>query len=250
MNKKIVLKKHVICIFVLNIVTFLLLILFKTIYGKLNYWIVIQNIMLFINLVALFVGIAFNVLYITHDKKFDTKNSFIIPIIVFCVLQVFNIGIVNIVNSTHDSAYADLTAKLSSYCDADNYYCDSYEIMRYSKNNDFVAYKTYYDYNNQKNDIEIHVKYSADSIISVEATIYSRKSSFSNYLIKNNIKKYFYNYNYEVDEDKIAAAFDKRFEGVVTDNNDTSNITYKVKEIYDKNKRLDRIATIITLKNK
>ena len=250
MNKKVTLKKHVICLFIINVLTFLLLILFKSVYGKLNYWIVIQNVMLVVNLAALFVGIVFNVLYVIHDDKYDNKNCFIIPIVAFCILQIFNVGIVNIINSAHDSAYADLTTELSAYCDSDNYYCDSYEIVRYSSYNDFVSHKIYYDYNNKKNDIEIHTKYGSNEVISVEAIVDSRKSSFSHYLIKNSVKKYFNNFNYVVDEDKIKAAFEKRFTGNVMDNADNAIITYRVKEIYDKSKKLDKIQTIITMKMK
>ena len=234
MNKRVTLKKHVICLFVVNILTFLLLILFKTAYGKANYWIVIQSIMLILNLAALFAGIIFNVLYVIHDEKYDNKNSFIIPIVIFFVLQIFNIGIVNFVNNSHDSTYSDLTAKISSYCDSDNYYCDKYEIVRYSDYNELVAHKIYYDYNNKKNNIEIRTKYSPENVISVEAVIDSKKTSFSHYLIKNSIKKYFNNFDYIVSEDKIKAAFEKRFTGSVIDNASNATVTYKVKEIYDK----------------
>ena len=243
MNKKIVIKNNVIFMFVCNILVFLLMLLFKKIYTKLNYWVVIKNIMIILNVTCLIVGIAFNVLYYMKKEKYDNKKSFIIPIVVFVILQLFNIVVVNLVNKAHDSSYFYMTNKISAFCLPYNYYCDSYEIFKDENYNDFVSYKTYYDYNKKKNNIEIHTKYKANSIISVEAYIYSNKASYSAFLLKNTVKKYFENFDYEVNEKYISEAFNKRFNGIVTD----GNVTYKVEEIYNKKKELDKIKTIIKL---
>ena len=243
MNKKIVIKNNVIFMFICNILILLLLLLFNGIYSKLNYWLVVREIMIAINVILLIIGIVFNVLFFLKKDKYISKKYFIIPTIVFVLLQVFNIGIVNVINKVHDSSYSNMTIKLNSFCMPDNYYCDSYEIYKYGGYNDFVSYKTYFDYNKKKNKIEIHTKYTTDSVISVEAYINSNKDSYSALLIKDSIKKYFSNFNCEVDEKLILKAFDKRFNGAVVD----KNISYKVKEQYDKNKVLDKITTIIKL---
>lgn len=244
MKNKIVLKKHVTSTFVINILTFLLLILFFSIYKKLNYWVIITNIMLILNIVILITGIIFNILFYTNDKKYDNKKSFVIPIVIFVVLQFFNLIGVYIVNKVHDSSYNDMNVKVTTYCDPENYYCDSYEIVRNSNYNDFVAHKVYYDYDNNKNDIEIHTFYNTSSVVKVRAIIYSKKSSYAPFLIKNSVKKYFYNFDYTIDEDKIQNAFDKRYKGSVKDDN--KNATYKVEEVYEKNK-LKMFKTIIEL---
>lgn len=244
MNKKIHLKKHSIFLFVVNIIVFLLLVLFKTIYDKLNFWIVASNIMLFVNLIILLVGIYFNYLFVIKDYKYHENNKKIYIIIstVFGILLLFNSLGIYLINTIHDSKFQTINDKLIYYCEPDNYYCDSYEIFRNRNDNEFVAHKIYYDYNKNKNNIEIHTKYSSNEVLSVEAIVYSRKDSFSEYLIKENIKDYFLFYNYDINENMIKNAFDNRFKGKVEED----NCSYEVKEEYKK-KQLYRLKTIIKL---
>lgn len=244
MNKKIQLKKHSIFLFVVNIIVFLLLVLFKTIYDKLNFWVVASNIMLFVNLIILLFGIYFNYLFVIKDYKYQENNKkiYIIISVVFGILLLFNSLGIYLINAIHDSKFQAINNKLIQYCEPDNYYCDSYEIFRNRDDNEFVAHKIYYDYNKNKNNIEIHTKYSANKVLSVEAIIYSRKDMFSEYLIKENIKDYFLLYNYDVDDKMIKKAFDNRFKGKIK----KENCIYEVKEEYKK-KQLYRLKTIITL---
>lgn len=243
MNKKIIIKKHTLILFIINVLSFLMLILFSTIYQKLNYWHTITFIMLLLNLITIMVGITFNTLFFIKDKYSEKdKRNYVIPIIVFVVLQLFNSAGVIIINKIHDSSYSKMTNQLATYCDPEYYYCDSYEIIRNSKYNDFVAQKVYYDYNGKKNNIEIHTTYTVDKVKKVEAIIYSHKESYSEYLIMRNIEKYFSNYGYDVDDKKIKEAFDNRFKGSIKD----ENTSYKVTEIYKK-KRLNKLKTVIKL---
>ena len=65
---------------------------------------------------------------------------------------------------------------------------------------------------------------------------------FSETLIKDVLKDYFYNFGYEVKEDLIKKAFNERFSSSTSDD----NTTYKVEEIYDGDE-LDKIKTTIFL---
>ena len=76
MNRRIELKKNTVTLFIINVLLLLLLILLKTIYTKLNYWVVPTNIMLVLNILTLIIGIVFNVLYIVKDGKYNDKKYF------------------------------------------------------------------------------------------------------------------------------------------------------------------------------
>ena len=65
---------------------------------------------------------------------------------------------------------------------------------------------------------------------------------FSETLIKDNLKNYMSEFGYDVKEEKIREAFDKRFEFSVKD----GIAVYRVKEIYEK-ENLKSLKTIITL---
>ena len=65
---------------------------------------------------------------------------------------------------------------------------------------------------------------------------------FSETLIKDNLKNYISEFGYDVKEEKIREAFDKRFESSVKD----GIVVYRVKEIYEK-ENLKSLKTIITL---
>ncbi|MCI5733151.1 MAG: hypothetical protein MR296_03910 [Tenericutes bacterium] len=244
MNRRIELKKNTVTLFIINVLLLLLLILLKTIYTKLNYWVVPTNIMLVLNILTLIIGIVFNVLYIVKDGKYDDKKYFTLPIVIFILLQVFNIFGVYIINKVRDSSYLNMTETVTGYCDTKYYYCDSYEIKKNADANDFILTKTYYDNNKKKNKIIIHTKYSTSSIISVTATIYSEKNYYSEFLIRESLKDYFNLFDYDISEDKIKDAFNNRFEGSIKDN----NANYKVREVYNKNKELEKLKTVISLK--
>lgn len=243
MNKKIDLKKHVISLFVINIVSVLLMLLLKGIYDRLGFWKLLTNMMLIVNVIAIIIGIVFNYLFF-KDDKYDNKKSFILPIVIFIVLQVLNVLGVYAINKIHDASYSDLTNNVAGFCAPEKFYCDSYEIVKNTNYNDFISHKSYYDYDNNKNSIEIHTRYTSDKIVSIEAIIYSNKNSYSAYLIKKVINKYFENVNYKVSDKKISEAFEKRFENAILVEENDKKIEYRVKEIY-KNKKLDKLSTII-----
>ena len=99
-----------------------------------------------------------------------------------------------------------------------------------------------FEYDNNPNSLVIVTKYDEEKVLSVKADVYSDNNMFSTTLVKDSIKDYFYNFNYEINENLIKEAFDKRFESAVKEN----NATYKVTEIYEK-KELTKLKTSIKL---
>ena len=63
-------------------------------------------------------------------------------------------------------------------------------------------------------------------------------------MIRESLKDYFNLFDYDISEDKIKDAFNNRFEGSIKDN----NANYKVREVYNKNKELEKLKTVISLK--
>ena len=133
-----------------------------------------------------------------------------------------------------------MNSKVMSYCDT--YGCDKYETKTKASYEEFIIKKEYFDYDNNPNSLVIVTKYDEEKVLSVEADVYSDNNMFSTTLVKDSIKDYFYNFNYEINENLIKEAFDKRFESAVKEN----NATYKVTEIYEK-KELTKLKTSIKL---
>lgn len=241
MNKNLDIRRNTNVLFVLNIVVFITMIFFRNYYGKLGYTNLIINTVLFINIVVLIVGIVFNVFFIKDARKYDSnKVLMIIFIIFFAYLFLNTVGTISI-NKIVRGRYLTMANKVRNYCKT--YNCDNYEVLTEDGYEIFVIKNTYFDYDNKKNDLEIRTKYSRDEVVSVVATVYSRKEMFSEALIEEKTKNYFYNFNAKIDNKKIRDAFEKRFDGEVND----GNINYKVREVYNKKKELEKLKTVITL---
>lgn len=240
MNKKMNIIKNAYILFVVNVLVFISLILFKNLYTQLGYDLSLINVTFVVNLVIFVLGLIFNILFIRNPQVYDNKKSTIIIIICFFVYLLLNSVLMVVVNKELSSGYTKINSKLSSYCVT--YGCDKYETVSKGGYEEFVISKSYFDYNNAENNLEIVTKYNTKEILEIVATVYSKKEMFSETLIKDNLKDYFLNFEHEISEEKIREAFDKRFTSSVED----GNFTYKVTEIY-KNNELDKLKTTITL---
>ncbi len=244
MNKNLEIRRNTNVLFVLNIVVLITMIFFRNYYGKLGYTNVIINSFLIIDILMLILGIIYNVKFIKNADKYDNTKVFIIIMITFfCYLLLNTVGTIAI-NKVVRGSYAKMASNVSGYCK--EYVCDKYETLAMDGHEVFVIYNTYYDYDNKENKLEIRTKYNKDEVVSVVATVYSRKQMFSETLIKENLKDYFYIFDTELVESEIREAFEKRFDGDVTD----QNINYKVREIYNKKGELEKLKTVITLELK
>lgn len=241
MNKDVEIRRNTNVLFVLNIVVLITMIFFRNYYGKLGYTNVIINSFLIIDILILIIGIIYNVIFIKKPDKYDNKKTFIIIMaIFFCYLLLNTVGTI-LINKTVRGAYTNMNSKVSGYCE--EYICDRYETLALDGYEVFVINNTYYDYDNKENKLEIRTKYNKNEVVSVVATVYSRKQMFSETLIKEKLKGYFYIFDTEINESKIREAFEKRFGNDVSD----GNINYKVREVYNKKGELEKLKTIITL---
>ena len=240
MNKKINIIKNTYILFIINIIVLVTLIFFKSLYTKLGYFPSLVNSILIINILILIIGVIFNILFFKKPDSFGSKKSLIIIVVIFIIYLLINTVLMFSVNKILGRSYAKINSKLSTYCD--NYGCDEYETITKNGYEEFVINKSYFDYDNVQNNLSIVTKYNNKEVISVVATIYSRKQMFSETLIKDSIKNYFVNFDCDIDEQKIREAFDKRFTSSVKD----KNVTYKVTEIY-KDGELEKLKTTITL---
>lgn len=244
MNKNLEIRRNTNVLFVLNIVVLITMVFFRNYYGKLGYTNVIINTFLVIDVLILILGIIYNVKFIKKANKYDNTKTFIIMMVIFfCYLLLNTVGTI-VINKIVRGSYTKMASNVSSYCE--EYICDKYETLAGNGYEVFVIYNTYYDYDNKENKLEIRTKYNKDEVVSVVATVYSRKQMFSETLIKEKLKDYFYIFDTELVESKIREAFEKRFDGDVTD----QNINYKVREVYNKKGELEKLKTIITLELK
>lgn len=242
MNNKINIIKNTYILFIVNIVVLISLVFFKSIYTKLGYFPSLVNCIFIFNIIILVIGIIFNILFLKKVDFFDNKKSLITIIIIFIIYLLINTLFVIGINKILGKSYAKINSTLSSYCD--NYGCDSYKTITKNGYEEFVVNKSYFDYDNIQNDLTIVTKYNNKKILSVTATVYSRKQMFSETIIKDNLKNYFINFNCNINEEKIREAFDKRFDSSIKDN----DVTYKVTEIYNNDGELEKLKTTITLK--
>lgn len=241
MNKNLDIRRNTNVLFVLNIVVLITMIFFRNYYGKLGYTTFIINTLLVVDIICLIIGIIYNILFIKNPNKYDNKKTTLIIAIVFTIYLILNtVGTITFNNIVRGS-YLTMSSRVSGYCK--KYVCDKYETISEDGYEVFIINNKFYDYDKKENELEIRTKYSKDEIVSVVATVYSRKQMFSETLIKEKIKDYYYNFNAEIDETKIRDAFNDRFDGSITDN----NINYKVREIYNKDSELEKLKTTITL---
>lgn len=240
MNKKINIIKNAYILFIINVIILITMVFFRSLYSKLGYNTTLVNVFMVVNIVLLVLGIVFNVLFLKDPNKYDNKRVRIIIIASFVVYLLLNIAGTYFINKSLSSGYTKMNSKLSSYCDT--YGCDRYETIQKNGYEQFIIKKTYFDYNNVENDIKITTEYDKDKVLGVKAEVYSQNEMFSETLIKDVLKDYFYNFGYEVKEDLIKKAFDERFSSSTSDD----NATYKVEEIYNDDE-LDKIKTTIFL---
>lgn len=240
MDKKIDLKKNCVLLFVLNILVFLSLILFKVYFTKIGYSIALINTMLVINVILLVIGIVFNVLMFRNSNFCCDKKHSIIFVVIFIIYLFINTFGVVLINKPLNSGYTKIAEELSGYCES--FTCQKYETVKEGTLRDFVISNSYIDYNGVENEVEIHTKYDSKEVLSVKATIYSQNEMFSEDLIKKQVEAYYSNFGVEVDAKVIKQAFDNRFNGSIK----KGKLTYKVSELYDED-TLESLKTTITL---
>ena len=240
MNKKLILSKNALTLFIFNIVVLITMIFFRIIFLKIGYINVLVNIMFILNVILLILGIISNIIFIKDEKKYNDNKYMLIIMVVFIIYILLNTVGIYIFNKPFQSKYKKFSNQIKNYCNA--YRCDKYYTKKQGGYEIFVIENKYFDYNGVENDIIIENKYNTDKIVMVTAKIESQKNSFSEFLITEKIEDYFKNFGYEVSMDKIRAAFNKRFEGSV----DHYNANYKVNEIYEKGE-LKTLETIIKL---
>lgn len=240
MEGKIDIKKNGYVLFVINIITLITLVFFRIIYEQLEFYTLLLNIFLVIDIILLILGIIFNILFIKKPDKYNVKKSIIIVIVIFVIYLFLNTVGIYFINSQISKGYSKINSTLSSYCES--FGCDKYDTVSGVGYEEFVIEKTYDDYDGALNDLEITVRYNTNNVIFVRAVIYSRKEMFSPRIIRLELNNYFSNFNYDISEDKIKEAFDNRFSSEVTDD----NASYRVTEIYDDG-NLESLRTTITL---
>jgi len=240
MNKKLDIRKNTIILFVINIIILISMIFFKVYYTTKLYSNILVNVIFGINVILLLVGAIFNLLILKNPAKYDKPLLSKTVVSTFVIYLLLNTVFMLFINKTLSSNYTKINEKLSSYCDT--FGCDRYETIAGNGYEEFVIKKIYFDYNNEENDLEIVTKYDTKEVISVTATIYSKKNMFSETIIYDELKNYFSNFGYEIKESKIKEAFDNRITSSVSDD----NATYKVTEVY-KDEELLKIKTIVTL---
>lgn len=241
MNKNVVLNKNTIVLFVLNILAILSCFLFRTYFITLGYLKNLIDVVMILNTIIIIIGILFNVILLIHPNKFKIRQSIIITVIVFLIYLIINTLGVNLINKKITFSYNKTSDKLFSYCN--RFECDKYNTKVNGKNRDFIINKSYIDFNGVKNDVEIHTTYDLKGVKKVKAIVYCQNEMFSEYLINEQIKNYFSNFNIATDESLIKRAFDDRFTSDVK----KDNITYKVEEVYNDG-ILTNLKTIIEAK--
>lgn len=240
MKNKVNLTKSTLTLFICNVVAILLTIFFANYFLKREYLPILIIVELILNVLLIILGIIYNVIFIKNDNKYDDKKSIVIVITLFLIFILYNTFGMYYINSLLNSKYSSMNKKIASYCDT--FGCDKYETKVKNGYKQFIIKKEYFDYDNNPNSLVIITNYDDEKVLYVKASVYSSKNMFSESLISDNVKKYFYNFDYNVKEELIKDAFDKRFDGKVSD----GNATYKVEEIYEKNE-LVRLKTNIIL---
>lgn len=241
MNKNIVLNKNIVFLFILNILSILSCFLFRTYFIKLGYIKSLVNIVMLLNIIIIIIGLLFNVILLINPNKFKIRQSIIIMIVSFLIYIITNTIGINMINTKINSSYNKISNQLFSYCN--NFECDKYNTKINGKNRDFIINKSYIDFNDIKNDVEIHTIYDLKGVKKIKAIVYCQNEMFSEYLINEQIKNYFSNFNIVIDESLIKKAFDDRFIGNVK----KDSTTYKVEEVYNDG-ILTNLKTIIETK--
>lgn len=240
MNKKIELKNNTVVLFFVNLGVLISLIFFKWYFTLQGFIPIIINVAFVLNIILFLIGCIFIFLFMTKLNSYDEKKSITIIIIIFIIYLLLNTIGVSLINKPLSKGYAKIAEELSSYCDT--YICDRYETITDKNIKDFIIRKTYFDYDNVENDIEIHTTYDNNSVIKVSAVIDSKKELFSERLIKDELNEYFSNFGVEIDEKLVKKAFDNRSKDKVK----KDNMTYKVTEMYE-DETLIGLQTEITL---
>ncbi len=240
MNKNVDIRKNAIILFVINLIVLMGSLFLNTIYTKQGYSKTLILINLIINILFLIIGVIFNVLFIYKSKQFDNKKCTIIILACFVFYILFNSLFMTVMNSKLNKEYEKINNTLLGYCVS--YDCNKYDMIKSKAFREFVFEKTYFDYDNKENKINITVSYNTKKVLNVKAVIYSRNNMFSESIIKDELQDYFSYFNAEIDEAMIKKAFEKRFVGSVND----GNIKYRVEEVY-KDNALNKIKTIINL---
>lgn len=228
MNSEIKISNSTKFLFIVNIFLLFMMFLFKSIFSYLEYYYLIVNIEFIINLFILLGIVVFNIIVLIKQKEFKLKR-FIITLILFCTFYLFsNILIMNLLNKSYENKYNKISDQLITYCKA--YDCETYKITKNKEIRTFNLTKTYLDYNDSQNKINILTKYNTNNVIIIKVIIYSKNDSFSANLLKDNINSYLLNFGLSVNADMINRAFDNRFNGTITE----SVNKYRVTEIYEK----------------
>ena len=240
MNKQIKIDKNTKIMFAFDIFVLVTIFVFRYVYLNIGYYYKLVNISLIMNIFVLVISLIYTYLLIISKIKY--KYLSLIVFSVFCIYILFNtIGVI-LLNSPIEKQYKQTAQKIISYCE--QYSCDTYETKYLKAKRKLIIQKTYFDYDNNENNIVFETLYDKDKIIKLTAYIDSSSDLYSEKIIKEELDGYFELYNSKVEEEYILKAFENRFSNAIK----KDNMIYKVSEEYDKDNNLVKLKTIITLK--
>ena len=226
MNKEIKLQRNTIILFIVNILMILSMFIIKFYYNYKMYEKKLLTLIIIVDILIILFGIAYN-FFLLISKK-DNEKSIVIIITYAAIFIILNTVIIYLINRPIALGYQKNSLLLSNYCKKNQ--CDNYYNVSHNNYREFVIKNTYFDYNNEENKIEIHIKYTSKNIISFKASIYSNSNLFSEKIIKDELEKYTLYFNKTLDEESIRKAFELRFDSEAKNN----DVIYKVSEIFEK----------------
>lgn len=241
MNKEIKLQRNTIILFIVNILMILSMFIIKFYYNYKMYEKKLLTLIIIIDILIILFGIAYN-FFLLISKK-DNEKSIVIIITYATIFIILNTIVIYFINKPIALGYQKNALLLSNYCKENQ--CDNYYNVSHNNYREFVIKNTYFDYNNEENKIEIHIKYTSKNIISFKASIYSNSNLFSEKIIKDELEKYTLYFNKTLDEETIRKAFELRFDSEV----ENKGVIYKVSEIFKK-ENLVSLKTDVSFKVK
>ncbi len=239
MNKQIKIDKNMKIIFIMDLLVFIMNLIFRYIYINIGYYYNLVNIAFIFNIIFLVLCIICTINFIIGKRA--VRYFPLIIFLLFGVYILFNTVGMILINKPIEKEYKKTARKIISYCQ--KYSCDTYETKYIKDKRLLVIQKTYFDYDNNENNIVFETLYNKDRILKITAYIDSSSNLYSEELIKNELDGYFERFNKEISEEYILKAFENRFNGNIKHD----GILYKVSEIYDNDNNLVKLKTIITI---
>ena len=239
MNKEIIIDKNTKIMFVIDLFVLITTLVFRYVYKNIGYYYNLINIALIINILFLVLCIIYTFYLIVSEK--NKKYYMLIIYSLLAIYILFNTLGVILINKPIEKQYKKIAQELTSYCE--KYSCDTYETKYIKEKRKLIIQKTYFDYDNNENNVVFETLYDKDKIIKSTAYVDSSSDLYSEQIIKEQVDSYFQMFDKEVSEEYILKAFENRFNGAVKQD----NMSYKVSEEYDKDNNLTKLKTIVVL---